>query len=1205
MKDQLLAAVDDRIRRFIRTGDAQAVLAERAFLEAVELLPFIPQGEGGIDLRICHVLGWLFWCRYVAGEEEEESQDLSMALELFGPVWQADPAAVPEPAREHFENVAPFSAQAMGALREALDSADPRDLDAAIEQLREVVDAIPVDHPDWARLVCNLGFALEEKFERTDDVAALREAIDTGRVGVRATAADDPARPGRLSNLSNSLRHWATRMAEPSAVEEAIGLLRDAVATAPDSNPSKVGYAANLGSALQEHFEQTGDATVLAESATAFRFCVTATEDTDPGLPLYLAGLRDALVARFQHLADAEVLTEAVETCRRIEELAPADLDRPTNLNRLTTMLKARFEHTGNVRDLREAIDLGRQLVTVLADDPASRAAAGANLGSALQEWARHHGDQEAAEEAVAVVREALPVAPAADRPLLLNNLGNALQLLSTLNGELSALEEAVDVGRAAVAAVTGTGPPRAVYLSNLGNALSLWYDRTSELSALDEAVTAFRESIENTPAGHPDLVRRLANLSSTLMSRYLRAGEPRDLAEAVENARGAVGMLPRDHPFQTMYLTNLGVALLTTFRRTGERTALAEAEVCLRDVVRLSPEDSHSLPQRLSNLARLLLTRFEHSTDLDHADQAIAVFRHAVVTATADHPEYAGLLVGLGLALQQRHTHAGDPETAAEALRLFHEVAHMKTAAPDVRLDAGAGWGIVATAVGDPHSAVEGYAIALEMLPLVGSRHLAQHDAEYLLARLPGLASEAAACALSAGAPARAVTLLEQGRGVLLARAMETRTDLTDLMARDPRLAARFESLGRRLETAEDTPDGSRLRRELAVELDALVTHIRTLPGFERFLLPPTLSRLLAGTAGGPVVLVNVSEHRCDALILTPGGVRVRELTLTMAQARERTLAFLAALADVHDRARARERREQAQQTIVATLGWLWDELAEPVLSDLGLTSRPAGEWPRIWWSPTQFLSFLPLHAAGHHCGADARAVLDRVVSSYTPTVRALAQARAGQDRPPVPLVVAMPHTPGATDLPGARPETEIVTRKLPGTVVLTEDEATRDRILAALPAATWVHFACHATSSWENPSQSRLLAHDHATRPLTVLDISRLHLDAAELAYLSACHTARGGLRLADEALHLTTAFQLAGYRHVVGTLWAIVDQVAVEVSEGIYTILTTPGADAGRAPFAVHAATRALRDRFPDVPSLWARTSTPVRENRFTAW
>jgi CHAT domain-containing protein len=100
----------------------------------------------------------------------------------------------------------------------------------------------------------------------------------------------------------------------------------------------------------------------------------------------------------------------------------------------------------------------------------------------------------------------------------------------------------------------------------------------------------------------------------------------------------------------------------------------------------------------------------------------------------------------------------------------------------------------------------------------------------------------------------------------------------------------------------------------------------------------------------------------------------------------------------------------------------------------------------------------------------------------------------------------------------------------------------------------------------------------------------VARLRLDDADLAFLSACSTGRPGGRLADEAIHLASAFQLAGYRHVIATLWPIVDRHAVDIADQIYTTLTTAGEDdvAG----AVHAAVRRMRRRWGwNSPSVWA--------------
>ena len=185
--------------------------------------------------------------------------------------------------------------------------------------------------------------------------------------------------------------------------------------------------------------------------------------------------------------------------------------------------------------------------------------------------------------------------------------------------------------------------------------------------------------------------------------------------------------------------------------------------------------------------------------------------------------------------------------------------------------------------------------------------------------------------------------------------------------------------------------------------------------------------------------------------------------------------------------------------------------------------------------------------------------------------------------------LAVTMPHTPGAPDLPAVQAEIAGLHQRFPGQVmVLSGPDATRDAVLRALPAARWAHFACHGSSELTDPSASRLLLMDHQEVPLTVVDVARLHLEDADLAFLSACSTARPGDRLTDEAIHMASAFQLAGYRHVIATLWPIRDDIAVDITAHIYSILV---ATAGDAATAVHTATRRLRQRWPDKPSLWA--------------
>jgi CHAT domain-containing protein len=226
-------------------------------------------------------------------------------------------------------------------------------------------------------------------------------------------------------------------------------------------------------------------------------------------------------------------------------------------------------------------------------------------------------------------------------------------------------------------------------------------------------------------------------------------------------------------------------------------------------------------------------------------------------------------------------------------------------------------------------------------------------------------------------------------------------------------------------------------------------------------------------------------------------------------------------------------------------------------------------------------------MHAAQSMAGESA---LDRVVSSYTPTVEALSRVRArtpvGGDRAAA-CVVAMTATPGGYGaLPAAAREADIAAGTLPGTRITTDGDATRERVLALLADATHAHFAGHAIADADDPAMGRLLTHDHEHHPLTVADVSGLHLEA-ELAYLSACATTWTPPRLADEALHITGAFQLAGFRHVIGTLWETDDAASLKIAAAFYRA----GQPGEAAPHALHAAVRALRDQYRATPTLWA--------------
>jgi hypothetical protein len=339
---------------------------------------------------------------------------------------------------------------------------------------------------------------------------------------------------------------------------------------------------------------------------------------------------------------------------------------------------------------------------------------------------------------------------------------------------------------------------------------------------------------------------------------------------------------------------------------------------------------------------------------------------------------------------------------------------------------------------------AVDGYSEAVNSIALVVPRGLSRADQESLLVEFAELGAEGASACLAADHARhkeRAVELFEQGRAVLFSQILDTRSDLTDLREADPDLASEFERCVDILDTPEpsDTvlsaaefhpgvaaagrdPD---LRRTAWHDLRQVLDRIRSDPRFKRFLLPRLHDELLPVAAHGPVVLINVGPWSSDAVILAAGDSKVVPLDgVSLDTVMDKVNAFTHSRSEIFRCLQAlREKSPEpdldgkctrARKQLDAVLSWLGERITGPVLDELGYTSsRRADDAPRIWWCPAGVLSLLPLHAARHKTlSGGTGEVIDRVISSSTPTLRALMAARDATAHvgEPALLVVAMP---------------------------------------------------------------------------------------------------------------------------------------------------------------------------------------------------
>jgi CHAT domain-containing protein len=202
--------------------------------------------------------------------------------------------------------------------------------------------------------------------------------------------------------------------------------------------------------------------------------------------------------------------------------------------------------------------------------------------------------------------------------------------------------------------------------------------------------------------------------------------------------------------------------------------------------------------------------------------------------------------------------------------------------------------------------------------------------------------------------------------------------------------------------------------------------------------------------------------------------------------------------------------------------------------------------ERPRLWWCVTGELSFLPIHAAECVQGGTVERASDYFVSSYTPTLTSLTNARAGWHsiaRDQVTGIVAgCRDAPRTKRLHGVEEEVDATVecfKKGSANILNTpRPNTTSEELLAVLNQedATILHLACHGVQD-PNPLQSAFLL---SNGRLTIEHIMRLRLPRAVLAFLSACQTAKGSQNQPDQAVHLAASMLFCGFRSVVGTMW-----------------------------------------------------------------
>ncbi|MGW0919109.1 CHAT domain-containing protein [Streptomyces sp. NPDC002755] len=1015
-----------------------------------------------------------------------------------------------------------------------------------------------------------------ELFSKIANVAPDELPAHVGAL-LRAASGPGDAPTGRLQQLltdaENALEDPATTT-DPVALDQWIDVLY-AFGESAAKHGRQHSLLDLLGRILRRRFPYHPDEVWrLDRAADCLRTAVDAVPPRDVLAHLPAHNLCVTLLDHFEATGDTGKLREAAEASERaLHSISPAHGHYPRLVAQQADILCTRSRVDPSARLMNEATELCREALRRVRPDSPAAPYVHATAARVL-------GDQYVVSEDLSVLREALASAEAVvadlpedgERHLAHGRHGRLLFLLGRRTGDSGALARAEQALTLAAGSLPHGHALRAVYLSDLADAQFERHVLTGDEDLLRVARQNALESVQVLQSGDTANPPMLDTLARILIRCYEVHGDPRELDTAVEQFQCAEELCPPGSRSRALALLHLGHALMLRAEVLADVGARGDAFDEAEQVAGLAVDAFQPGPDRLTALVNAAVVARRRSKDDPAAIRRAAdMYREVLRTGDPGISPVQLATFNLGAALVDLSEIEENSDLLGEAEILLraavraaprgqrHHVTVTAMLARCVALRAGAPTheavnllrahimaGAGTTGASRVSAAVtlgRLYADAGQWRPArdafadaidLLAAQLANRESavrEHGVASFFGLASQAAAAALAAGDPVDAVTLLERGRGLLMPTAQ--------------------------------LPDAG---------LD---------------------------TAGRTVAMINVSRYRCDALLVRDGRVTMVPLPEVTHDAVNRQAGtFLWGVQRGADPlCPPAERYKGTQVAVNGALRWLWNTTVRPVLDEVR-HNHPRG-LPRIWWCPTGMLSFVPLHAAGEYTSLygdrGGECAADRVISSYTPTLRALRHAArrgSGISAPPPgdPLVVA-PQTPGEPELPQVTRELNALRQLYPGCTDLTGPRATKGRILAELSRHSWLHFAGHGSQNVQVARSAHLVPHDHALHGGIGADTLRaLNLARAELAFLSACSTATGQLTLADDQVHVAGMLLGSGFRHVVAAQWTVYDQVAAEVATAFHRRVAAAPAAGVEPAVALHEVVREVRRTHPE-PHVWA--------------
>lgn len=1074
------------------------------------------------------------------------------------------------------------------------------DLDRMLSLLHEALGLLPTGHPDRGSLLNNLASALNMRYSVTHSAEDLDRIVQLMEEALGTSPPGHPARGNHLQHLAVALstRYEVTRTQED--LDRMIGFYGEVLDDMPLRHPNRLNTLFRLAEALSQRYNSRHSREDMGWMIRTFEQALELCPSGHSYHETSMGALCGALQHRYKVAPTDEDLDRVIQLqSMELESRPPGHPNRVTSLRNLAESLRSRYDKTSILEDLDTMIQLHEEVVELRPSGHPEHERCLAALVDVLPFRYQVTGTQHDLDEMLRLQTEMLRLRPLGHphRGRSLNDMAMALACRHDVTGSPDDLESIIRLLSEALELYAPRDPERRHALSNLANAFFNRYERTGAEEDVERMVALHEEALELHPIGHPNRWLFINNLAASLAHRHHLTKDEDDLHRILELCSQSLDLQPPNHPSRSTALTNLANALSRQYQRNGTREDL-ERILQLRSEALDLCAVSH--PDRSGYLGTLADTlRVRHGLTAYRGDliRMVDLRREAKILCPPGHPNHAERAGDLAEVLTMV-----PPYDVEEVIRLARDGALDLVSPAAKSLHCTRLW--VQAAQLNHHASLEdAYTHSIQFLRYyltVGATVKHQYDALQRQPELLSLPMDAAAHAIEKGKVEEAVEILDAGRSLLWSEMrrfrdpldQQSRERMGEKLANDfvhscyelQKIATAEASFDRYPVTHHGPGPGEGLaqmaggtaipydvllprKRKLLQDHQVLLEKIRARPGMEHFQLRRPFESLQAAAQGGPVIIINCSRHGSHVIIvfhdkppivipLDDGDEKDEFHTF----ATEVHQDYLDARGEL-DSNSSQDRSQTFGRKLNPVLQRMWRLVGEKVVDALK-PILPIGS--RIWWCPTSFLTILPFHAAG----TTKQSFLDYYISSYTPTLQALIDARrphpnsspattkghpTEEDPNPRILVIAkMDSQDGFSELSSGADEFRVLQNLGSSVSSLEGPQATSSHVLEGLSTHSWAHFICHGTLH-PRPFESSL--HLHGGDRLTLNDIIKAYLPSAQFAFLAACHTAEQGSRLQDEVLHLAAAMQFSGFQSVIGTMWAMRDSDGPEVAREFY--------------------------------------------------